>query len=139
MVYRMGIKNIANNEVSKIHKFTDLIAWQEGHKLVVLVYKITKDFPPEERYCLVDQMRRAVVSFTSNIAEGFSRRSVKEKYQFYSTSKGSMAELKNLLLIARDVGYISQEVFSKAAKQSVVANKLLTGLLQATRLKSYES
>ena len=139
MVYRIGIKNIADKEVSKIHKFTDLVAWQEGHKLVILIYQITKNFPPEERYCLVDQMRRAVVSFTSNIAEGFSRRSVKEKYQFYSTSKGSMTELQNLLLIARDVGYINQEVFSKAAKQSVVANKLLTGLLKATRLKSYES
>lgn len=126
-------------EFKKIQKFTDLIAWQEGHKLVLLIYEITKTFPIEERYGLIDQMRRAVVSFTSNIAEGFSRKSSKEKYQFYSNSKGSMTELQNQLLISKDIGYINKELFDKLANQSVVANKLLTGLLKATRLKSYES
>ena len=66
--------NVGNN---KIQKFTDLLAWQEGHRLVLMVYKETKNFPLEEKYGLIDQMRRAAVSFTSNIAEGFSRKSSK--------------------------------------------------------------
>lgn len=125
-------------EIKKIHKFTDLIVWQEGHKLVLMIYKTTKEFPLEEKYGLTNQMRRAVVSFTSNIAEGFSRKSLKEKYQFYSTAKASLTELQNQLIIARDVGYLSKESFNQIAQQSVVVNKLLNGLLKATRQKKYE-
>mgnify|MGYP003806141975 CR=1 FL=1 len=56
----------------KIKSFTDLNAYKEAHKLVLMIYKITKDFPKEERFSLIDQLRRAAVSITSNIAEGFS-------------------------------------------------------------------
>jgi four helix bundle protein len=84
-------------------------------------------------------MRRAVVSFTSNIAEGFSRKSSKEKSQFYNNAKGSMTELQNQLLIAKDVGYLSKGAFNELADQSVITNKLLTGLLRATRQLRYES
>lgn len=66
----------------KIAKFTDLVAWQEAHKLVLMIYKMTKIFPAEERYGLVSQMRRASVSITSNIAEGFGRKSAKDKITF---------------------------------------------------------
>lgn len=65
---------------NKIKEFTDLLAWQEGHKLVILIYAITKTFPKQELYSLIDQMRRAVASITSNIAEGFGRQGYKEKY-----------------------------------------------------------
>ncbi|KPJ56003.1 hypothetical protein AMJ49_05920 [Parcubacteria bacterium DG_74_2] len=128
-----------NKEIYKIQKFTDLIVWQEGHKLVLMIYIETKNFPGEEKYGLIDQMRRAVVSFTSNIAEGFSRRSSKDKYHFYINAKASMTELQNQLLIARDINYLSKESFDKIAEQSIVANKLLTGLLKATRLKKFAS
>jgi len=73
----------------KIKSFTDLDTWKEGHKLVLLIYESTKFFPKEERFALTDQIRRAAVSITSNIAEGFSRQSLREKIQFYSISKGS--------------------------------------------------
>ena len=59
------------NSYQRIKEFTDLKVWQEGHQLVLLVYKVTKKFPKEELYSLVDQLRRCVVSITSNIAEGF--------------------------------------------------------------------
>lgn len=71
-----------NSTNEKIKKFTDLYTWQQGHKLVLMVYKITDKFPDKEKYSLVDQMRRAAISLTSNIAEGFSRRSSKEKIDF---------------------------------------------------------
>ena len=128
-----------NKEYNKIQKFTDLLVWREGHKLVLMIYKETQNFPPEEKYGLTNQMRRAAVSITSNIAEGFSRKSSKEKYQFYNNAKGSMTELQNQLLIAKDVGYLSKESFSKIVQQTVTTNKLLSGLLTATRQKRYES
>lgn len=79
----------------KIQTFTDLKVWQEGHILVVMVYKITKTFPKEETYSLVDQMRRAASSVTANIAEGFGRHSYKEKLQFYYLSQGSLTEVNH--------------------------------------------
>ena len=57
----------------RIQSFTDLHVWQEGHKLVIMVYKITEKFPMKETYSLTDQMRRAVASITANVAEGFGR------------------------------------------------------------------
>ena len=128
-----------DEEIKKIQKFTDLVTWQEGHKLVLMIYQETKKFPSEEKYSLTDQMRRAVVSFTSNIAEGFIKKSSKEKYQFYNTAKASITELQNQLLIAKDVGYLPKESFNEIAKQSVAAIKLLNGLLKATYQKRFES
>lgn len=69
---------------SKIKSFTDLNTWKEGHKLVLMIYRITDKFPEKEKFGLISQMRRCVISFTSNIAEGFSRNTNKDKYQFYS-------------------------------------------------------
>ena len=88
-------KTTNTSHIKKIRSFTDLNAWKEGHKLVILVYKTTKDFPKKETYSLVDQMRRAATSVTSNIAEGFGRQTYKEKAQFYYQAQGSLVELKN--------------------------------------------
>lgn len=118
----------------KIKSFTDLIAWQEGHKLVVLIYKITSSFPRAE-YSLVDQMRRCAVSITSNIAEGFSRKSKKEKMQFYYIVLGSITELQNQLLISRDLKFLSNEDFNNLAQQTMRLHKLVNGLIKSS--KSY--
>jgi len=112
----------------KIKSFTDLNTWKEGHKLVLLIYKYTGDFPPKENFSLIDQMRRAAVSVTSNIAEGFTRNTNKEKCQFYSMAQGSLAELQNQLLIAKDVNYLKKELFQEIANQTVIVNKLINGL-----------
>jgi four helix bundle protein len=118
----------------KIKSFTDLNAWKEGHKLVLLVYQITANFPSQERFALIDQMRRAVVSVTSNVAEGFSRQSYAEKVQLYCMAQGSLTELQNQLLVAKDVGYLKKEDFQKLANQSVVVHKLISGLIKSTRI-----
>ena len=97
----------------KIRSFTDLVAWKQAHSLALLIYKSTKSFPKEEISSLVDQMKRCSVSISSNIAEGFSRQSKKEKLQFYYTALGSLTELQNQLLLAKDVNYISKEDFNE--------------------------
>lgn len=117
----------------KIESFTDLNTWKEAHKLVVAIYKITDLFPPKEIYSLVDQIRRCSVSISSNIAEGFSRQGKKEKLQFYYTSKGSLTELQNQLLISKDVGYLSKDEFNSLAEQTVVVSRLLTGLIRSLK------
>lgn len=121
------------NNYNKIKSFTDLIVWQEGHKLVLMIYEITREFPKDEIFALTSQIRRAAVSITSNIAEGFSRQSMKEKIYFYSISQGSITELQNQLLIARDVKYISDDKFNIIAEQAITVNKLINGLLRKSK------
>ncbi|MDO8551989.1 MAG: four helix bundle protein [bacterium] len=118
---------------TKIQNFTDLDAWKAGHALAVSVYQLTKKFPKDELFGITNQMRRAAVSVTSNIAEGFSRSFPKEKTQFYSIAKGSLTELESQMLISRDVGLISAREFSDVEQQIRQTNKLLTGLLRYTR------
>jgi four helix bundle protein len=114
----------------KIQSFTDLKAWQEGHKLVLRIYRVTRNFPDDEKFGLTSQMRRCAVSITSNIAEGFSKRSNKDKSRFYNTSQGSITELQNQLIVARDVEYLASKDFDWLAEQSVYVHKLVTGLVK---------
>ncbi len=122
-----------NQEVRKIKSFTQLNAWREAHFLVLEIYKLTKDFPREEQFGLTNQIRRAVVSITSNIAEGFSRNSYKEKSQFYSMALGSLSEVQNQSLVARDLSYITQAEFKKIADQTIIVSKLLNGLIKNSK------
>lgn len=122
-----------NQESRKLKSFTDLKVWQEGHKMVLDIYKFTQKFPREEQFGLTYQIRRAAVSFTSNIAEGFSRTSYKEKIQFYYISLGSLTEIQNQLLIARDIDYITREDFNKIASQTILLSKLLNGLIKKSK------
>ena len=122
-----------NKSVSTIESFTDLIAWQKGHNFVVSIYELTNQFPKHELYSLGDQMRRCAISITSNIAEGFSRKTYKEKIQFYIIALGSLTELQNQLLVARDVKYITKTDFQLFANQTVEISKLVNGLIKGTR------
>lgn len=121
------------NKEGKIKSFTDLDTWKEGHKLVLMVYKVTDKFPEKERFGLTSQMRRCIVSFTSNVAEGFSRNTNKDKYQFYSMAQGSLTELQNQLLITRDIKYLVNGDFKELAEQSVKVHKLINGLKRSIR------
>ena len=119
--------------MGKIKSFTDLLVWQEGHKLVIFIYEITKSFPKEETYSLTDQMRRSATSFTSNVAEGFGRSTYKDKTSFYYRAQGSLIELKNQILIARDVRYLSEEQFENLMNQANQSHRLLQGLIQKSK------
>ena len=118
---------------SKIRSFTDLNVWKAGHKLVLLVYRITKTFPKEETYSLTDQVRRSAASITSNVAEGFGRQTYKEKVQYYYQAQGSLIELKNQILIAKDVGYLDKGDFEILVEQANTTHKLLQGLITKTK------
>ena len=97
----------------KIRTFRDLYAWQEAHKFVLVVYNLSKRFPKEELFALTSQLRRAVVSITSNLAEGFSRTSYKEKANFYSIALGSLTESQNQLIVALDINYIEKKTLTQ--------------------------
>ena len=126
-----------NTELSrdKIRTFRDLHAWQEAHTLVLAVYVLSKKFPREELFGLTSQLRRAAVSITLNLAEGFSRTSYKEKANFYSIGLGSLTESQNQLILALDINYITKDDFDDIWNQSIIVSKLINGLLKST--KSY--
>ena len=115
-----------------IHVFTDLVVWQEAHKLVLETYVVTKKFPRDELFALTSQMRRAVISITSNIAEGFSRKSKKEKTQFYTIAKGSLTELESQFFAARDIGYINISEFENISRRINSTHRLLSAFIKST-------
>lgn len=118
---------------SKISKFTDLTVWQTGHRLVIAIYKATEGFPSEEKFSLTSQIRRAAVSVTSNIAEGFGRQSENDRVHFYTMARGSLLELQNQILVARDIGLLSAEGFTGLSERTVTVHKLLNGLIRSIR------
>lgn len=124
-----------HEEKTKINDFRDLFAWQQGHEFVLIVYRLTNKFPQMEEFGLTSQLRRSAVSVTSCIAEGFSRNTFKDKYNFYRMAQASLSEAQNQLIVAKDVGYIDESDFKIAYSQAITSHKLLTGLCKATRLR----
>jgi four helix bundle protein len=118
---------------NKITTFKDLDAWKEGHALVLMTYKASRSFPKEEIFALVSQMRRCAVSITSNIAEGFSRQSYKDKAYFYSLALGSLTELQNQLVVSNDLDYITADKFKELDNKSIMVHKILNGLIKKSK------
>ena len=108
--------------------FFDLRVYQESKQLVKDVYLLLEKFPKFEVYALGDQLRRAVVSVPSNIAEGSGRSSLKEKVHFLEIAYGSLTETLCQLDISRDLGYISDEEFSNNKERISIIGKQLSGL-----------
>jgi four helix bundle protein len=117
----------------KIRNFTELNTWKEGHKLVLLIYKIVSTFPSKEQFVLASQILRAVISITSNIAEGFGRQGIKEKIQFYYMAQASLTEVQNQLIIAKDVNYITDRTFQIIWEQSKLVQRLISGLIRSIK------
>ena len=108
-----------------------MIAWQEGHKLLLFIYKITKNFPDDEKFGLTSQIKRSSVSITSNIAEGFGRNSRKDKLQFYAISKGSLYEAESQLRVALDLNYITLSDFNISKDMIEKNSRLISGLIKS--------
>ncbi len=119
----------------KISSFKDLRTWQAAYELSLDVYMITKNFPETEKFGLSNQVRRAVVSVASNIAEGFSRQGLKEKLQFYHMAKGSLSEVECQLMIAQGVGYISENQLDLLQQDILAAGKMLSALTKSAHAK----
>ena len=96
------------NNLDKI-AYRKLIAWQKADELAFQIYRATKNFPSEEKFGLVSQMRRATVSVAANIAEGYTRNSKKDKVHFYNIAVGSLTEIEYYLDFSFRLAYISNE------------------------------
>ena len=110
------------------YDYKQLDVYKESKALVKMVYKLLKGFPKEEQYALCDQIRRAVVSVPSNVAEGLGRYSAKELVHFYEIAYGSLREVDCQLDIACDLGYITQTNLDEVIKQMDKVAALISGL-----------
>ncbi len=115
----------------QVKTFKDLKVWEKSYNLSLEIYKITKNFPTEERFGLVSQLRRAVVSIPSNIAEGYGRRYLKQYVQFLCVAYGSGAELETQLLLAKDLGYIEGARFSDLIQRYYEIERMLMALIKS--------
>lgn len=118
---------------AKIEKFEDLRVWQGGIMLVREIYLITKQGEISKDFGLRDQLRRAAVSIPTNIAEGFERASRKEYLNFLNIAKGSAGEVRSLLRVAFEIGYLNQSDFQKLNEQSITLSKQLFTQINAIK------
>jgi len=117
-----------------IKSFTGLNAWREAHQLAVEIYKLTEQLPKSDNFGLAQQMQRASLSVSSNIAEGFGRQTKADTARFYVMARGSLTELQNQIVLARDTKKISAYQFESLATQTVVVIKLVGGLIRSTNI-----
>jgi four helix bundle protein len=111
--------------------YGDLVAWQKAMDLVEFVYRATKSFPQEERFGLVSQLRRAVVSVPSNVAEGQGRSSTNEFLHHLSIARGSLYEVETQVLIARRLTYVSESQCEEIMSLADEVGRLLRGLARS--------
>lgn len=112
----------------KKYEYKNLDAYKESKALVMLVYALIKRFPKEEQYALCDQLRRAVISVPSNIAEGSGRTSSKDQAHFFEMAFGSLMEVSCQVDIAHDLGYVEQEDLEQVERKVRAIAALLSGL-----------
>ena len=112
-----------------IKNYRELVVWKRSMELVVETYKLVKHLPKEETYALSDQIRRAVVSIPSNIAEGNGRASAKDYARFLSLARGSKYELETQLMICVDLHYLSEDQISRAMILSGEIGRMLNALI----------
>ncbi len=119
--------------MAKIEKFEDILAWQKARELTQLVYRATRKGEFAKDFALRDQIRRAVISITSNIAEGFERGGTKEFVQFLGHAKGSCGEVRSQLYIALDEAYLSQPDWEELHNRCLEISRLLDGFAKYLR------
>jgi four helix bundle protein len=105
--------SIIINNTMKVYSFEKLECWQLARQLAVWTYNVTKNFPTEEKFGIISQMRRAAISIASNIAEGTSRKTAKDQSHFSTIAYSSTIELLNDLIIANDLGFLTNENYAQ--------------------------
>ena len=118
-----------------VQNYRDLRVWQAGMDLVEQIYRLTQSFPPDERFGLTSQLRRASVSIPSNIAEGHAREHTAEYLHHLSIAQGSLAEVQTQSEIARRLGYLSTEQAQAVEQQTIALSKQLYALRNALSKK----
>jgi four helix bundle protein len=110
----------------------DLIVWKKAHQLTIDIYSMTSGFPENERYNLISQLRRASTSIPTNIVEGHDRSSTSDFLRFLYISRGSLEEVRYLILLAKDLNFIGEVLYQKTEKEcsdiSIIINKLIKSL-----------
>lgn len=125
-----------NQKLTKKYSFTNLRAWDEAYMLTLQVYKLLESYPKAEKFSLVDQIKRSAISITSNIAEGYGRRSYKEKMRFYYIAKGSLQELLSQLLVSKGLNFINDEQIAVISDNIDLVSIQLQGLINKTAEKA---
>jgi four helix bundle protein len=115
----------------EVFGYRKLIAYQKAKEVVKKTYRLLKKFPVEERYAMCDQLRRAAISITSNIAEGVNRFSIKDKAHFIEIAYGSLMEVSSQMEIAEELEYITSADRQNMDQLIEEDAKLLSGLLNA--------
>jgi len=116
-----------------MESFAQLEVWQKAHALVLEIYEITKEFPKDERFRLVDQLCRSAASIPANIAEGKGRNTLKEYIQFLYNARGSLEETKYHLILSRDLGYLSPERSGKLLEGYNEVGRVRNGLINSLK------
>ncbi len=119
-----------------VNHFYNLEIWKTGHKLRLEIYELTRNFPTEERYAIVDQIRRAAASVCANIAEGFGRYHFKDKIKFYYNSRGSVCEVQDFIVLAKDLGYLDKKTAKEKFLEYGELNRRINSFINSVgRLK----
>lgn len=124
-------ERVKGMEKKKIETFEDLRVWQQGIELVKQIYLVTKEGNLSKDFGLRDQLRRASVSVPTNIAEGFERYSRKEYVQFLNIAKGSAGEVRSLLRVALEIGYLDKFKYDELYSNAVNLSRMLSTQIQA--------
>jgi four helix bundle protein len=118
-----------------IQDYKELDVWKKSIDLTTEIYKLTSGFPDAERYGLTSQIRRAATSIAANVAEGWGRGSTGEYIQFLTVARGSLMELETLLIIARNLQYLSLDEYDGVSKRLEDIGKMLNRLIGALRTR----
>ncbi len=113
-----------------IKSYKDLLIWQKGIDIIIKLYELVEGFPKEEIYALTSQLKRAAISISSNIAEGYGRNSTQSYIHFVSISRGSLFELETQLIVAQKLKFIKNEtLFSDLMNQITEESKMINSFI----------
>ena len=111
--------------MGEIKSFKDLKVWQKAHQLTLNIYKVTKEFPDDEKFGLTIQIRRSCSSVPTNVVEGFKRQSKKDQAHFFNVAQSSLEETKYHLILSRDLGYLENGIFEELLERTEEVSRML--------------